>query len=69
MSDFEKQALLKKYSALALEELVYQIEFENEPEEKKPENNRVEVIEEKDSDEEDEWDSSEDPELAAEREY
>ncbi len=27
MSDYEKQALLKKYSALALEELVYEIEF------------------------------------------
>lgn len=70
MSEFEKQALLKKYSSLALEELVYEIQFENEPEEKKPENNQVEVIQEKDSDEEeDEWDSSEDPELAAEREY
>jgi hypothetical protein len=30
MTEFEKQALLKKYSALALEELVYEIEFENE---------------------------------------
>lgn len=29
MTDYEKQALLKKYSALALEELVYEIEFEN----------------------------------------
>jgi hypothetical protein len=69
MSDYEKQALLKKYSALALEELVYEIEFENEEESKKPENNRVEVIEEKDSEEEDEYDSDEDPEIAAEREY
>ena len=36
MSSYEKQALLKKYSALALEELVYEIEFENEEDEKKP---------------------------------
>jgi hypothetical protein len=27
MTEYEKQALLKKYSALALEELVYEIEF------------------------------------------
>lgn len=53
MTEYEKQALLKKYSALALEELVYEIEFENEEESSRPENNRVEVIVEKESDEED----------------
>lgn len=53
MTEFEKQALLKKYSAYALQELVYQIEFENE-EQEKPENNKVEIIEEKESEEEEE---------------
>lgn len=46
MTDLEKKSLFKKYSALALQELVYEIQFENEPEESKPENNRVEVIKE-----------------------
>ncbi len=29
MSELEKSSLLKKYASLALEELVYEIEFEN----------------------------------------
>lgn len=39
MTEVEKQSLFKKYSALALQELVYEIEFENEVDnEQKPEN-------------------------------
>lgn len=68
MSEIEKQSLFKKYTALALQELVYEIEFENEAEEDRPENNRVEVIkEEEDSQEEEDWDEDEDPEVEAER--
>lgn len=51
MSSIEKQSLLKKYAALALEELVYEIEFEHDSEDK-PGKGRVEVIQEKESDEE-----------------
>ena len=49
MTDREKKTLSKRYAALALQELVYDIEFENEPEEEilKPEkrkNNHIEII-------------------------
>lgn len=36
MGAYEKQALLKKYAAMALQELVYEIEFENEQQREKP---------------------------------
>jgi tetratricopeptide (TPR) repeat protein len=57
----DRQALIRKYAALCLEDLVQEIEFENEvPEnggEKKPE--LVQIIHEKDSDEEEDSELSE----------
>ena len=57
MSEYEKSSLLRKYASLSLEGLVYEIEFENDPEsEKRAEEERVEVIKEEDSEDEEDWD-------------
>lgn len=44
MNEVEKSSLLKKYASLALEELVYEIQFENEDQSdqpRKPNNERI----------------------------
>lgn len=61
----EKQALVRKYSALSLEQLVHEVEFENQPQQQQ----QQEIIHEKHSDEEDESDEDSDPEIQAEKEY
>lgn len=41
MSEIEKSSLLKKYASLALEELVYEIEFQNDEENNNNTENKV----------------------------